>query len=134
MTSEDAGGWTSPYRDPGDRPSPSRTAQEPLTEADLVQAYRNAARADLEALGAPDGVPVAIHAELREVRALLHATAQEVGTLRELLELVLALVAEAQGVEVFQGEVRTMPDLPPGVVQVDLWDLASGRVDLGLGE
>jgi hypothetical protein len=97
---EDTGGWMSPYRDPGDR----------MTEAELVDAYRNAARADLDdELEPVTGVPVAVHAELRELRlalAGLHETITHVGlqvaTLRELVELQLAVA----GIDPDQLQVR----------------------------
>jgi hypothetical protein len=114
MIGEDTGGWTSPYRDPGDHYAypgdrPGRP-QGRLTEAELLEAYRNAARADLEALGPADGVPVAIHAELRELRALADAMARQLVDQRELLELLASMA----GVELAdQVRVQVVDDLTP---------------------
>lgn len=88
MIGEDTGGWRSPYQDPGDR----------MTEAELVDAYRNMARADLDdELGPPTGVPVAVHAELRELRLGIASLAEtithvglQVAVCRELLELLVS--------------------------------------------
>jgi hypothetical protein len=89
---EDTGGWTSPYRDPGDHYAYPDARQEALREAELVQAYRNAAQDDLEPLGPPTGVPVAIHGELRELRALVDVMARQLETQRELLELLASIL------------------------------------------
>jgi hypothetical protein len=78
---------------------PPRSRWNALSEADLVDAYRETAKADLEALGPSTGVPYAMHDELRQIRETVWALGlqlelvlRELATQRELLEL---LVAEA---------------------------------------
>jgi hypothetical protein len=59
-----------------------------MTEVELIAAGLGRAPAD--------GVPVAMHEELRGIANVVEATAAELATVRELLELVVA----ALGVEV----------------------------------